>query len=263
MKQTDPSPDERPSVRSRILTMPKGGASMDEYEDAAAVQEGKWPVRAAVADGATESVFAESWAEILAEGLSSIPATPEALVGALPDWQTDWTEARADRTDPLPWYGAAKAREGAFSTLLGLELRRDGRWRAVSVGDGLLLHLRGDALRRTWPHTSPDGFTSRPVLLPSRSDRPHPAPEECWATTGHWQGGDAFLLVTDAVGAWLLRAQQQESPVDDLPAPAAARTWSSDAFRAAVTEARAEGHLRNDDSTLLVLELEESLDPGG
>lgn len=222
--------------------MPKGGASTDEYEDAAAVRKAAWPVRAAVADGATESAFARPWAETLAEGLCTIAVTPDALLDALPDWRSRWVEAHADRTEELPWYGAAKTREGAFATLLGLELRRDGHWRAAGVGDGLLLHLREGAVQQTWPHAAPDEFTNRPALLASRPGPSNPEVEDCRAVTGTWTKDDTFLLATDAVAAWLLRTD-----------PEAARTWTADDFRAAVESARAEGVLRNDDSTLLVL----------
>ncbi|MFB6098328.1 MAG: hypothetical protein ABEK84_04305 [Salinibacter sp.] len=260
--QEGPSPEGAPSVVSRILAVPKKGASRDEYEDAAAVRDETWPVRAAVADGATESVFARSWAETLADGLSTVAATPEALAQALPEWQASWTDALAARADSLPWYTAAKARKGAFAAVLGIECRRDGRWRAVSVGDALLLHLRGTALQRTWPHTAPDDFTSRPALVPSRPDRPAPFPEDYRSVTGTWQRGDAFLLATDAVAAWLLRVGFQDGPSPSGAGPAAARSWSPEAFREVVAAGRAEGHLRNDDSTLLVLEVGNSAASG-
>jgi len=235
---------EGPSVQSRILAVPKGGASTDEYEDAAAVQDEAWPVRAAVADGATESAFAGSWAEILADGLSSSEITPDSVVETLPDWQTTWRNRIADRVEALPWYGDAKAREGAFATLLGLELRRNGHWRAASVGDCLLVHLRGETVHQTWPYASPDEFTNRPALVPSRAGHSSPESKDCRVVTGTWQRGDTFLLATDAVAAWLLRAGLAE-----------ARTWTADDFREAVDAARAEGVLRNDDCTLLVLNL--------
>jgi hypothetical protein len=136
---------------------------------------------------------------------------------------------------------AAKAAEGAFATVLGLSLHADGRWRAVSVGDCCLFHVRGDALVRRWPFASPDDFTNRPALVPSRSDRRVPAPER---TDGPWRPGDRFLLATDAVAAWLLHEED-----------AATRDWDPDSFRAAVGRARDDGSLRNDDATLLVLDL--------
>lgn len=233
-----------PSVWFRTLAVPKSGASTDEYEDAAAVREEAWPVRAAVADGATESVFARDWAETLAEGLCDIEVTPDAVIETLADWQIAWRDRISDRVAALPWYGDAKAREGALATLLGVELQRGGCWRAMGIGDCLLVHLRGETVQQAWPYTAPDDFTNRPALVQSRSGHSSSESEDCRALTGTWQKGDTFLLATDAVAAWLLRT-----------GPSAARTWTADGFREAVDAARAEGVLRNDDCTLLVLKL--------
>jgi hypothetical protein len=245
-----------PPVQSRLLAVPKAGVGADEYEDAAGVRAEEWPVRAAVADGATESIFAQAWAETLVKGLCRTSATPEALATALPDWRATWASALDDQTDEMPWYAAAKAQEGAFATLLGLELRSDGRWRAVGVGDSVLFQLRDAALRRSWPYTDPGDFSNRPVLLSSRAHPECPVPGAVQTVAGRWQRGDTFLLATDAVAAWLLRAEPpQEHRLGPRTDPTAAWTWDADAFRDAVAAARADDRLRNDDSTLLVLDV--------
>jgi len=257
MLPADPAPDEQPPVQVRVLAVPKGGASADEYEDAATAQVDTWPVRTAVADGATESVFAREWANLLVEGVTDGPITPTALVNELPTWQAAWAARRDEQAAAAPWYVQAKAEEGAFATLLGFELCADGQWRAVGVGDCVLLHLRDGGIRGTWPVETPEDFTNRPALLPSRPRSDALVQNACRATTGEWQVGDGFLLATDAVAAWLLRSQERsKSPV----APADARTWSLEDFRNAVATARSEGTLHNDDSTLLVLEIAAPLD---
>ena len=240
-----------PTVHSRTLAVPKAGAEADEYEDAAHTRADGGPVRAAVADGATESIFAADWARILVQAVTRGPITPAALREGIPDWRRAWAARRDEQAATAPWYVQAKADDGAFATLLGLEVHADGRWRAAAVGDCVLFHLRGAQLERSWPVSAPDAFTDRPALLCSR---PHPeasVPERLRTTSGEWRRGDAFLLATDAVAAWLLRAHEQ--PEASLT-PAAARTWSAGAFREAVAAARTDGTLRNDDSTLLVLE---------
>lgn len=228
-------------VGSRILTVPKAGADEEENEDAAAVWASAWPVRAAVADGATESMFSKQWARTLVEGLETIDLRPSTLTEALPAWRADWKAAVADRTEAMPWYASAKADEGTFATLLGLELRHDGHWEALAVGDCTLMHVHQGRLETAWPHASPDAFSNRPSLLSTLPDRNVPTPD---ATTGMWHPGDAFLLATDAVAAWLLKTD-----------PVAARTWTAQEFAEAVEAARANDSLRNDDSTLVVLEL--------
>jgi hypothetical protein len=234
-----------PAVGVRVMAAPKAGHSDDEYEDAAAVRGEAWPVRAAVADGATESAFARSWARGLARGaVDAGVASPAALEAALPDWQAQWKGAVAGRLDDLPWYAEAKAGEGAFATLLGLAVRANGAYEAVAVGDCALLHVRGEALVRAWPLASADAFGTRPALLPSRPDRAVPAPEHLKAP---WTAGDALLLASDAVAAWLLRTGAPR-----------ARHFEADGFRERVAAARADGTLRNDDCTLVVLTIDPS-----
>ena len=235
---------EAPPMAAQVWALPKEGEDMETYEDAARARTDHWPVRAAVADGATESAFSAAWAEHLTQGLVDQGAvTPEALRDAVPNWQAEWHESIRERVEARPWYVAAKAAEGAFAALLGLSLRANGSWRAVSVGDCCLFQVRDGALVRSWPFGAAEAFTNRPALVPSASPRALPSPE---AAAGDWAPGDAFLLATDAVAAWLLDAN---APVD----PAEMEAGTEGAFRAAVERARAEEGLRNDDTTLLVL----------
>ena len=231
-----------PSVAHRTYAVPKAGGEEGDYEDAAAVAVDDWPVCAAVADGATESVFARAWAKQLVRGVVQKGATTaEAFRDASAQWQAEWAASARERATDRPWYVAAKAAEGAFATVLGLSLHADGRWRAVSVGDCCLFHLRDGDLVQSWPFEVADAFTNRPALVPSQPTQDAPAPD---AATGSWQAGDSFLLATDAVAAWLMRND-----------PAAVSTLAFDDFQGHVEAARADGTLRNDDATLLVLEL--------
>lgn len=232
-----------PSVGHQIFTVPKAGADAAS-EDAADVRVEAWPVRAAVADGATESAFAGLWARTLVEELLAQPAaTEEAYAAAVEAGRASWAAAVADRLDDRPWYVRAKAEEGAYATALGVALHEDGTWAAVAAGDCCLFHLRDERPVATWPYDAPDAFTNRPSLVPSRPGRPVPAPR---TTSGRWQSGDALLLATDAVAAWLLR----RGPTRGLEVPPST-------FGEVVEHARAKGVLRNDDATLLVLTIDD------
>ncbi|NBC19174.1 MAG: hypothetical protein GVY18_17865 [Bacteroidetes bacterium] len=227
---------------STTFWLPKAGHRADEYEDAVAVSAGAFPAYAAIADGATESAFARRWAQLLVRGsVEAQVASASALAAQLPAWQTAWRTAVAERTTEAPWYAAAKAEEGAYAALLTLMVTADGRWRAVAVGDCCLLHLRGEALHAAWPLDDPDQFTHRPDLLASQPAAPRPPMRE---HEGAWQAGDALVLATDALAAWLLATD-----------PTRALGWTDASFRDAVTAARDDGALRNDDVTALILAL--------
>ena len=231
-------------VRYASFALPKAGHEAAEYEDASDVQaDGALPFRAAVADGATESAFAGAWARQLVRGIvDEGVGDADAFTARLPGWQAAWAEAVGSRSAELPWYAAAKAEEGAFATLLGLTLHADASWHALAVGDGCLFHLRqGEPVGRPWPVDTAEAFGNHPALVPSRPGRPVPPVE---TRRGTWRRGDVFLLATDALAAWLIET-----------GPAAARAFTPDVFRQAVWQARAARHMRNDDVTLVMLEI--------
>lgn len=230
-------------VRSRVFHTPKAGHREDEYEDAWAYSEGGvLPYRAAVADGATESAFARPWAEHLVAEWVREPALSETdFKGHLTAWQAEWSEAVAGRARDLPWYAQAKLEQGAFAAFLGLSLEPDGAWRAVAVGDCCLFVLSKGIDPTSWPLDSPEQFHSSPLLVPSVPGVPT-GPVQ--TLSGTWKPSDTFVLATDAVAAWLLRID-----------PAHALDPTEERFPAHIQKARSEGVLRNDDATLVVLEL--------
>jgi len=241
--------DDVPDATVRRVTI-AGGGEPAENEDASAVRGTSWPVRVAVADGATESAYARVWARRVAEGVVDTEMTPAALREALSRWQDDWSTEVRDQTRDRPWYVRSKVAEGAFSTVLGLRLNPDGQWRAVAVGDSCLFHVRNETLERSWPLDTTDEDARRPALIPSRPETSMPSPA---VVSGTWRPQDCFLLATDAVAEWLLRMER------DVP-----RLTRRDeaSLRETLRTARDEGTLPRDDSTLLILALESRADRG-
>ncbi len=221
----------------RTFWLPRAGASLDACEDAFAVRPG-WPFAAAVADGATESAFAGAWARHLVQHFCrDLPATPATLQDQLVHWRAAWQPDRLGATSP--WYVAAKLEEGAHAALLGLVVHSDGTWQAVAVGDAVLLHLRGKRLLQAWPLDDPAQFHHRPALISSRVEAALPEVEG-WR--GEWRPGDAFVLATDALGAWLLATD-----------PALPLCLPPEGLAAHVTAARRRRTLRNDDVAAVVV----------
>ena len=230
-------------VQHRAFWMPKGGHREDEYEDAFAVQqEPSLPFCAAVADGATETAFARAWAGRLAEGfVTDCLGDAAALAVRLPQWQAAWASDVRSRSAALPWYAAAKAREGAFAALLGLVLRQDATWHALAIGDACLFHLRSRHLvGRPWPVETAEAFGNHPTLVSSLPGAASPTQER----SGTWRQGDVFLMATDALAAWLIERD-----------PASALQLTPSTFAEAVRHARTARQMRNDDVTLVVLQI--------
>lgn len=256
------------------FSVPKRGASSAEYEDArfvgpdgtASGEVSQWPLRAVIADGASESLLAGRWARRLVEtfGTSDADITaPDgfaaaygACVAAWPEQLRQYKQERLHRSVPIQWYEEPKLASGAHSTLLAVELREDAAdgggptWAAAAVGDACVFHVRGEQLRCPFPLAAAEDFSNETALLASHGTPRAILRRHLRTTAGHWQPGDAFYLTTDALAAWFLRA-----------AAAGGRPWDTlrdldtcdadGSFADWVDGLRAGRALRDDDTTLV------------
>ncbi len=249
----------RPLIR---LWLPKAGNSPDEYEDAfrtcypVQLDEAEaCAARMAVSDGATESAFAGEWANALASAFVTRPLDLGTLTeGSLSSWlnqaQTEWR----DRVPwgRIPWHGEAKARAGAFATLLGVTFRaapeNPGRlcWQAMAIGDSCLFLIRDDRLHTSFPLENPDQFDNHPPLVCSNSAGTAGLWDRVRHISGECATGDLFLLASDALARWFLAdIAAGEKPWETLMA------FQDDNWAEWAAELRNKGSMGNDDMTLL------------
>lgn len=216
----------------------KAGHHEDEYEDASGyVFTAGNQLKAAIADGATESSYAKRWADILVTtSLNSdetVP-TPEGLEAGRLAW---YREVNLNK-DTLPWFTRSKLEEGAFATILIVTIQPEGIWEARAIGDCCMFHVRDGACLKAWPIQYPTGFTNTPALINSLPGNPTPA----WKNiSGIWKSGDHFLLATDALAAWILQTRNFQ--------------WNESSEKEFVDRIRAgrTSGLRNDDVTLIAV----------
>jgi hypothetical protein len=239
----------------------KAGNSPEEYEDAywPPGRAGQWrgrKCRYAVADGATEASFSGLWAKLLVEaygrGEIKDPTDPHTLEPL----QQRWTAEARGR--PLPWYAEEKALQGAYASLLGLqvispETNSPGKWEAIAVGDSCLFHIRGMEMMEAFPLKAASDFTNRPHLIASTHAGNADLQQCVTLTSGTWEPDDVFFLITDALACCLLKAveagEQRWEDLRDLGTEdqrLAFEEWIGTLLRA--------GDLRNDDVTLLRIE---------
>jgi hypothetical protein len=252
--------------------VPKLGNSVEEYEDAFAYSG---PNRhLAVADGATESSYADRWAKDLVSQFVTDPPRVDRPQTPFPDWLTPMQQRWREGIDweNLPWFAEEKAKSGAYATFLGVSvfdpdsIRRASllerttaffrkheppqvwRWKAIAIGDSCFFLVREGQLVRSFPLTKSEQFNSRPVLLCS-----NPASNSgVWPEVRYEQGDckpdDLFILATDAVAKWFLDQRQAGGkPWETLTA-----IRSNTEFQDFVARLRGEKAMRNDDTTVLL-----------
>ena len=225
---------------------PKAGNAAQEYEDAFALEAAA--LRFAVADGASETSFARQWAELLVDRFVHEPPVAASLREWVAPMQATW--AGANQPKAVAWYAEEKAREGAFSSLLGVAIDH-GRWRAMAIGDSCLFLVRAGKIERAFPLARSEQFSNRPLLLSSVARANQKVWDDVRNDEGELQGKDQLLLMTDALAQWFL----VEVEMRRRPWAALARTTSQDSFAAFVDLLRASGALRNDDTTLVRIEV--------
>jgi hypothetical protein len=237
-------------LRVRAFTCPKAGNRPEEYEDAWAYNARAR--RVALADGASDAFESCLWARALVQAFVRRPPTlPDASLGdwlALPQqtWQAgiEW--------ERLPWYAHEKAQRGAFATFLGLTFSNPiTRWMAMAVGDACLFQIRRHAVVVHFPVQRAAEFGNTPPLLSTRDDYNRRSLQDLKMLQGESQGGDLFVLATDAIAAWLL----QRMEVGKHPWQALERLTKV-TFRRLIDSLRQKNAIRNDDVTLVLIQLD-------
>lgn len=248
----------------------KLGNSLDEYEDATCTSsEGR---RFAVADGATQTSFADRWSQILALEFIMNPPAEAPTLRRWPDWLQPLQEAWSAGIpwERLPWFASEKARAGACTTLLAVEFSAPGddprgnhpslwrrmlgfsgkpvlHWTAEAVGDTCLFQIRHDRLVCSFPLQQPSEFTHAPVLITTNPGHNLRVCENLRMISGDCRPGDLFLLMTDALAKWFLqRVVAGEKPWKTLCALS-----DEAAFRQFVVNEREAARIENDDTTMM------------
>lgn len=242
---------------------PKRGNEDSEYEDAfwprKSIEHRARRFQCAVADGATETSYSGIWAKQLVRYLCKNRADTAFDPDGFRDLQQRWSTIVRKRR--LPWYAEEKIRPGAFAAILGLVLYDDvdregsgGHWQAVAVGDSCLFQVRADKVLVRFPLDNSAAFTNRPDLLSSNPAHTGRVVDHVQNMEGTWQAGDAFYLMTDALACWFMReAEEGRTPwrvLRDLNTSDEVKP-----FREWIEALRAERAMRNDDVTLLRVDI--------
>jgi hypothetical protein len=254
-------------LSAQAFWLPKAGHRHEEYEDAFAprrLSKGEVAYKGksfacAIADGATEASFSAYWAQLLTMAYAHRRLQPERLEHDLSSLQEQWRRWVSCR--PLPWYAEEKVKMGAFASLLGLSLsihiaetRQVGKFSVIAVGDSCIFQVRSNSVIFHFPLQASEQFNNRPVLLSSLARHNTPALQAACLHEGEWRSEDRFLLMTDALACWFLHAWEQGDPswqkLLDLgicDGEASFADW--------ITHLRDRGSLKNDDVTLLRIEM--------
>lgn len=244
-------------ARAVVFWLPKLGNAEHEWEDGCAV---RLP-RIAVADGATLGVGSSRWAEDLVTGFVGSDPVGDAAppdLGRLDDWLGPVRDRWLARITARATTEVARIKldqGGAFATFLGLEVggldgRRRPGWRAVAIGDTVLFHVRDRAVRSRFPDFA--RFGSNPDGLSTAAGSARGIGARLARAEGDLRPGDQLYVATDALAEWIVGQDERHS---DLLWRTLARLDHPDTFAQLVADQRRVGALKNDDVTLVRVQL--------
>lgn len=251
---------------AQAFKVPKAGLSKEYYEDAfepqfpkgRAVEGEGHCCRFAAADGATEAAFSGPWARQLVRALRKSGPDRDLFVQALPDLQDRWSRMATRR--PLAWYAEEKVRQGSFAAVLALELSdgnahgAGGSWKALAVGDTCLFQVRGTSLIRSFPISAAAAFNNQPLLISTNPQANSASLDEIQLVEGTWLTADHFYLMTDALACWFLTVTEDGNAPWHLLSRFGTNAEHIK-FPSFVDNLRAEHAIRNDDCTLMRVEV--------
>jgi len=255
-------------IQWKACSLPKLGNSPAENEDAFSPEieqqsfTAQTPFACAVADGATQTSFSRLWARLLvAEAARNFQ--PERLPELIAAAQAKWLGYTA--SVELPWHAEEKVRQGAFATLLWMNIqppsarstKNTGAWHALAIGDTCLFQIRKKTLRAQFPTLSTADFNNHPWLLstnPGRNTGFWNSLDDL-RTSGDWAAGDDFLLMTDALAAWFVH-EQAKTPLSRLLPRLLSVLTSTAEFSFWLKRLREDADIKNDDTTIVWIHLE-------
>lgn len=226
-------------------SVPKDPASGHENADAMACSCASGVF--ALSDGASQSYDARNWARLVS---SKFAEHPHLSAQWLNDIISDYSNA-VDRSE-LSWSGQASYDRGSFTTLLGIVLDNDARFvRITAVGDSVAVLVSNGKIVSTFPYSTAAEFAERPFLISTwnnlNADLFSEGQRNIHCAWPLPDGPEVTLFgMTDAMGAWLLTSPEER--VQRLCALPDERQFSS-----LVSEEREAGHLKADDTSLLVI----------
>jgi hypothetical protein len=222
--------------------MGKQAAESHLNEDAVKTKTRKRGIKyIAVSDGASESFASRRWARILVKQFVQNRCVDKVwLAKAIAEYNKDF-----DRNE-MSWSAQAAFDRGSFATLLGVKIQGN-KASIIVVGDSFVVLDNGSKILKTLPYTESEQFRENPLLLSTIQDRNtevfakiHKEPKV------YLVNKSKLYCMTDALGAWLLA--DKSARMEKLR-----NLNRKDDFVDMVEQARAEGTMRRDDTTLVII----------
>lgn len=210
--------------------------------------------RFAISDGVTKSFFPNIWSKILVESFVALEGATEL---SIIDCQDKWLKQVDEKANApeAKWFtkNAYNRQESGMATFVSLRFD-NGKWFAKALGDSYLFFIpRGKEesfdnwVRFSSKNEMPPVFDNYPDYFSSRGKDHH---GEAKLYEDSLESG-TFYLMTDALAEWVFK--EKEKALSEMQ-----KMWNNQSeFELSINGLRKLQKLNNDDSSVLIIEIED------
>jgi len=239
----------------RRFQIPKQGLSEAECEDKSALSSSsETSLRVAVADGATESLFSDIWAEILVN--SYVEKSAEIFnASVLESVQQEFVNKASQLILKMPetrhWFMYEKLDRGSHVTFAAVEFSNPETIQVLAVGDSCVFWRSGhnSNLVEMLPELAPEAFGAFPASICHLPKTWQNLKSKIIKKEVHLQDTFELLICTDALACWLAQELQNDSSVWEK----LFQITDSISFTNFIENLRYRKEIRNDDVTLVLI----------
>jgi len=241
-------------VQTSSFSLHKNGGSQSEYEDRSAIGcQGLSCLRVAVADGTTESLFSDVWAELLVNDYinKGIELFDHSNLEAI---HKDFIQQTYQRIAEMPeirhWAMYEKLERGTHATLAAIEFSTDNTVHLSAVGDSCIFWFDENNIEML-PELHTEDFGISPDSICHIPKTWHNLRQKVITREIEFNQSILFVLCTDALACWLAKETREKNNLS---------AWEeiiqlSDiaAFNQLIEKLRESKEIRNDDTTLVIV----------
>lgn len=218
--------------------------------------------RFAISDGVSISFFSEIWSKILTHRFVENKNSLDAKF--LTDCQKEWHKNIIEiiKKPDVKWFVKAKynKKEFAAATFIGLQfLEEENKWIVQSIGDSFLFFVPKNCTDYdqiiTYPNEKGFVFDNYPNYFASIENN-HRGKRHVSTKKSLEEG--TFFLMTDAIAEWFVKELKEnvENAVNLL-----VNIENQEHFLEVVQSKRSDNSLKNDDTTILIIEVADDEQP--
>lgn len=241
-------------LKIRSFKTPKLGLSEKECEDSYALSNPKSEtVRIAVTDGATESLFSNVWADLLAQTyidkgsdfLNDLQSISDHLVNQA-------TERIKQMPDTRHWFMYEKLERGSHATFAGIEFYNDDKIKILTIGDSCVFwRYKHDGRFEMLPELSPEDFGVFPASICNLPQTWKTLPQKEISKELTSTNVSQIIICTDSLACWLAKKLISEPSAWEELFTISDCTNFTNFF----TNLREKKEMRNDDITLVLIDV--------